>query len=114
MHGKIHFLLFHLRHEELARFFKNQTQIDRIVFQFESAVFDPVHFQDIIDDAQQLPAGFVDLDQIIAQHAVGFPQSERGIADNGVHRGADVMGHVEKELASDQASFRDADLFPFR
>ena len=58
------------------------------------------HIQHIVDEGEQVLAGSGDLFQVV-QHLfliINMGRRQRGEADDGVHRGADVVAHVEQEL----------------
>ena len=58
------------------------------------------HIQHIIDEGKQVLAGGGDLFQVV-QHLflmVDMGRSQRGEANDGVHRGADIVAHIEQEL----------------
>ena len=64
------------------------------------AALDAAHVQHIVDEGEQVLAGGGDLFQVV-QHLffiINMGRRQRGEADNGVHRSADVVAHVEQEL----------------
>ena len=63
------------------------------------SALDTAHVQNIIDQAQQMIAGRGDLGQIILHLLliVNMRRCQRGKADNCIHGGPDIMGHVVQE-----------------
>ena len=75
-------------------------QVHRLFLDLHLAALNAAHVQHIVDEGEQVLAGSGDLFQII-QHLLlilNMGRRQRGEADNGVHRGADVVAHVEQEL----------------
>ena len=64
-----------------------------------ASIFDLRVIEDVVDDAQQMLAGVLDLGQVIAllNGEVGA-QRQVGHADNRIHRRADFMAHVGQEI----------------
>ena len=69
--------------------------------QMDLAALDTAHIQHIVDKGKQVVARCEDLAQIVPHLilVVNIADSQRGKADDGVHRGADVVGHIGKEGA---------------
>ena len=65
------------------------------------SAFNAAHIQNIIDQRKQMVAGGKNLPQIIPHplRVVDVAQRQCGKADNGIHGGADVVGHIGKEGA---------------
>ena len=63
------------------------------------SAFDASQIQHIVDQLQQQIAGLTDFFQIAAHlfRLLAVAQRQIGEAQNGVHGGADVMGHIEQE-----------------
>ena len=77
-------------------------ELDRAVGQHELAGFDLGEVEDGVDDLQQVQPGHLDALQaggLLVGHARAADQV--GHADDGVERGADLVGHVGEELALD-------------
>ena len=75
-------------------------QMHRFFFNFYFSALDAAHIQHIIDEGKQVLAGGRDLFQVV-QHLfliVDMGRSQRGEANDGVHRGADIVAHIEQEL----------------
>ena len=75
-------------------------QMHRLFLDLHLAALDAAHVQHIVDEGEQVLAGGGDLFQVV-QHLfliINMGRRQRGEADNGVHRGADVVAHVEQEL----------------
>ena len=75
-------------------------QIHRLCLQGDPAAFNAAHIQHIVDEGQQMLAGGGDLFQVINDliPVVNMGGRQRGEADDGVHRCADIVGHIEQEL----------------
>ena len=76
-------------------------QVDLGLVQLDLSAFDAAHIQNIIDERKQVAAGGKYLGKVFL-HAVPVVQMadrQRGKADDGIHRGADVVGHIGKEGA---------------
>ena len=75
-------------------------QMHRLFLDLHLAALDAAHIQHIVDEGEQVLAGDRDLFQVV-QHLfliINMGRRQRGEADDGVHRGADVVAHVEQEL----------------
>ena len=74
---------------------------DRCFLQMNLSGFNAAHIQNIIDQRKQMVAGGKNLPQIIPHplRVVDVAQRQCGKADNGIHGGADVVGHIGKEGA---------------
>ena len=75
-------------------------QMHRALLELYFSALDAAHIQHIVDEGEEVLAGSGDLFQVV-QHllpVVDVGRSQRGEADDGVHRGADVVAHVEQEL----------------
>ena len=106
--------LFHLLCVQLPNLFEQSADIGRDVFQLDGAAFNPAHLKNIIDQNQQMMAGHVNLSQIFMHdRRIVFFQCQICVSDDRVHGSPDVMGHVEKELAPGQITFRSPYLLPF-
>jgi len=64
------------------------------------AALDAAHVQNIVDDAQQQPTGSFQLAQMFGQpfRLVQLVFHQGSNADDGVHGGADVVGHIGEEV----------------
>ena len=76
-------------------------QVDLHLFQMELSAFDAAHVQHVVDEGEQVLAGGKGLGEIILHPllVVNVADRQRGKADDGVHGGADVVGHIGKEGA---------------
>ena len=75
-------------------------QMHRLFLDLHLSALDTAHIQHIVDEGEQMLAGSRDLFQVV-QHLfliINMGRRQRGEADNGVHRGADVVAHVEQKL----------------
>ena len=75
-------------------------QMHCLFLDLDFAALDAAHIQHIVDEGEQMLAGGGDLFQVV-QHllaVVDVGRRQRGEADDGVHRGADIVAHVEQEL----------------
>ena len=74
-------------------------QVDLLLLQLNFAAFNAAHVQHIVDEAQQVVAGGENFCQIVL-HLLGaahIGDGQGGEADDGVHGGADVVGHIAQE-----------------
>jgi hypothetical protein len=75
------------------------VEAERRLLEMHHAGLDLRQVEDVVDDAEQALGGVVDLAQVIALAVVQFGlQGEVGHADDGVHRGADLVAHVGQEV----------------
>ena len=76
-------------------------QIDLGFLQLHFSAFDAAHIQDVIDKRKQVVAGGKNLGKIILYTLLVVQMAGRqgGKADDGVHRGANIVGHTGKEGA---------------
>lgn len=76
-------------------------KVDFHLFQMDLSTFDAAHIQHIVDEREQMVAGSKGLGQIILHPllVVNIADRQCGKADDGVHGGADVVGHIGKEGA---------------
>ena len=83
---------------------------------FHLSALDPAHVQNIVNDAQKLLSGVVDLFQIVILLLRARPLLSRqgGKADDRVHGRADIVGHAEQELAFGPAHLLRQDLLPLQ
>ena len=75
-------------------------QVHCLFLDLHLAALNAAHIQHIVDEGEQVLAGSGDLFQVV-QHLLlilNMGRRQRGEADNGVHRGADVVAHVEQKL----------------
>ena len=75
-------------------------QMHRLLINLDLAVLDAAHVQHVVDEGKEMLAGGGDLLQVV-QHlltVVDVGRGQRREADDGVHRRADVVAHVEEEL----------------
>ena len=75
-------------------------QMHRLLINLDLAVLDAAHVQHVVDEGKEVLAGGGDLLQVV-QHllaVVDVGRGQRREADDGVHRRADVVAHVEEEL----------------
>ncbi len=65
------------------------------------AALDLAHVQDVVDEVEQVLAGGGDLPGVLPDllRMLRVPAQQHGEAHNGVHGGADVVGHVGQEVA---------------
>jgi hypothetical protein len=70
------------------------------LFELELAGLDLGQVQDVVDDLQQVVGGHVDALQAVAlARVLEVALDQVGQADDGVHRGADLVAHVGQEGA---------------
>ena len=69
--------------------------------QMDLTALNAAHIQHIVDKGKQVVARCENLAQIVPHlfFVVNIADSQCGKADDGVHRGADVVGHIGKESA---------------
>ena len=74
-------------------------QICLHLIQLDFAAFDAAHIQNIINQAQEMIAGRQNLGQVILYLVLllKIGQSQSSKADNRIHRGANVVGHIGQE-----------------
>ena len=75
-------------------------QMHRLFINLDLAVLDAAHVQHVVDEGKEMLAGGGDLFQVV-QHllaVVNVGRGQRREADDGVHRRADIVAHVEEEL----------------
>ena len=85
---QVHHLVEHIR------------QVERHAFQRQLARLDLGKVQDVVDDAQQILAGAVDLVEVIARlRGQVEVRAEAGKAEDGVHRRADLVADIGQEVA---------------
>ncbi len=70
-----------------------------LFLQLHAAAFNAAHVQDVVDQAQQMGAGGVDLCKIVLDllGVVDVGLGQGGEAHDGVHGGADIVGHAVEE-----------------
>ena len=65
---------------------------------FDAAAFDAADVQNIVDEGQQMVGAFGNLGQAVSNLRLGLMlHSDVGEAHNGIHGGANVVGHVVQE-----------------
>ena len=64
------------------------------------SAFNAAHIQHIVDEGEQMVAGCKGLAKIILHPVciVNIAERQRGKADDGVHGGADIVGHMGEKL----------------
>ncbi len=74
--------------------------------QFQFPALDAAHFQNVIDERQKVVAGSLNLVKkaLHVFRKIRLPFRQFDIADDGIHGGADVMGHIEEECGFCPAS----------
>ena len=74
-------------------------QVHGLFIQLHAAASNAAHVQNVVDEAEQMGAGGADLREIILHllGAVHMGLGKGGEADDGVHGGADVVGHAVEE-----------------
>ena len=111
MDREIQILLLHLLGEQVPHAFEHGAQIRRHKLQLDLAALDAAHLEDVVDQGEKVLAGQIDLCQVfLYNRRIRFRLRQIGIADDRVHGGADIVGHVEQELAFGQAAFDRTDL----
>ena len=92
-------LLTHLRGKHHAYIIQKRTKIYRHSLQLQLSTFNPAHFQDVVDQRQQILAGGFNLVKVFSDrcNVVAIAVCHIHIADNGIHRCADIMGHIGKK-----------------
>ena len=76
------------------------VQAEGNLLQIQFAGLDLAEVQDVVEDPQQVGGGAADLAQVVLLlgRELGA-QGQRGQADDGVHRRADLVAHVGQEAA---------------
>ena len=99
VHGERDALALHLRGEHVVRLVQGLRDVHGLGVEVDLAAFDAAHLEHVVDEGQQVLAGAVDLAQVAAYfvHRQAVALCDGGVADDGVHGGADVMGHVGQE-----------------
>ncbi len=90
-----------VRLDDIAEPMQDVGQAAFLLVQVHLAALYPAHVQDIVDQAQQMVAGGHDLLQIFLHllPVVYMGHGQGGEAHDGVHGGADVVGHIGEEDA---------------
>ena len=80
---------------------KHVRQVDFLLLQLNFSAFNPAHVQNIVDQGKQVVAGGQNFRQIIPDlfRILHIGKGQRGKADDRIHGGADIVGHVGKEGA---------------
>ena len=78
---------------------QHRAQREISLFQAQSAGLDFREIEDVVDDGKQVLAGLVDLVQPLQLLGRGAGVQQMGQAQHRVHRRADLVAHVGKELA---------------
>ncbi len=98
--GQVKPLLRRPRGHEVERAFDAVTQVERLVLQLHLARFDLRKVEDVVDDGQQGVAAVADdlgeLALFVVEKGV---EQQAAHADDGVHRGADLVAHGGQEGA---------------
>ena len=90
-----------LRLHEIRDFLDQLPKVDPGLLQYHSAALDPAHIQYVIDQLQQMIAGRHDFLQTVPHlfRIVYVRRGNIGKSNDGVHRRADVVGHIGEEGA---------------
>ena len=85
---------------QVADILQHLVEIEVDVLDRQLAGLDLGEIEDVVDDAEQVLAGALDLEHVIAlaRREVGL-EREMGQADDGVHRGSDLVAHIGEEHA---------------
>ena len=76
-------------------------EVRLLLLELDAPALDAAHVQHVVDEGEQVVAGGEDLRQVLA-HLLGVVRvgrGQRGEADDGVHRRADVVAHAGEERA---------------
>ena len=85
--------------DDARQVLEHLVQVEGQLLDRQLAGFHPGVVEDIVDQAQQVLAGAQDPGQVVAQPGRRLAhQGQAAHADDGVHRGADLMAHVGQEL----------------
>ena len=100
VHAQLELLGVHLSADDGLDVVQHLGQADLALLEMEPAALDAAHVQDVVDEREQMAARGEGLGQIVLHPfgVVDIGDREGGEADDGVHRGADIVAHVEQEL----------------
>ena len=101
VHIKLQLFCVDLPADDGFQIVQHIRKVDFHLFQMELSAFDAAHIQHIVDEGEQMVAGSKGLGQIILHPllVVNIADRQCGKADDGVHGGTDVVGHIGKEGA---------------
>ena len=101
IHIKLQLFCVDLPADDGFQIVQHLRKVDFHLFQMELSAFDAAHIQHIVDEREQMVAGSKGLGQIILHPllVVNIADRQCSKADDGVHGGADVVGHIGKEGA---------------
>jgi len=101
VHVKLQLLCVNLPADNGFQIVQHIRKVDFHLFQMDLSAFNAAHIQHIVDEGEQMVAGCKGLAKIIL-HPLGIvdiAERQRSKADDGVHGGADIVGHIGKEGA---------------
>ena len=101
VHVQLELLGVHLSADDGLDVVQHIGQADLALFEMELAALDAAHVQDVVDEREQMAARGEGLGQIVPDPFGVADVADRkgGEADDGVHRGADVVRHIGQEVA---------------
>jgi hypothetical protein len=86
--------------EQVGDLVQRVGQVERQGFQFQLARFDLGEVQHVVDDLQQALAGAADLAEVVQRLRRQVEvRAQAGEAEDGVHRGADLVADIGQEVA---------------
>ena len=101
VHIQIQLLCVDLPADDGLQVVQHIREVDLGLFQMDLSAFDAAHIQHIVDEGEQVVAGSEGLGEVILHPFLVVDVADRqcGEADDGIHGGADIMGHIGKEGA---------------
>ena len=101
VHIQIQLLCVDLPADDGFQVVQHIREVDLGLFQMDLSAFDAAHIQHIVDEGEQVIAGSEGLGEVILHPFLVVDVADRqcGEADDGIHGGADIMGHIGKEGA---------------
>ena len=101
VHVKLQLLCVNLPADNGFQIVQHIRKVDLHLFQMDLSAFNAAHIQHIVDEGEQMVAGCKGLGKVVLHpiFIVDIADRQRGKADDGVHGGADIVGHIGKEGA---------------
>ena len=101
VHIKLQLLCINLSADDGFQVVQHIRKVDFHLFQMDLSAFNAAHIQHIVDEGEQMVAGCKGLGKVVLHPIliVDIADRQRGKADDGVHGGADIVGHIGKEGA---------------
>jgi len=101
VHVKLQLLCKNLPADDGFQIVQHIRKVDFHLFQMDFSAFNAAHIQHIVDEGEQMVAGCKGLAKIILYPLgiVDITERQRSKADDGIHGGADIVGHIGKEGA---------------